>query len=126
MTAGCALGWTSPALPKIQDSPENEGWLELTTEEAAWVSSLMAAGAAIGPLVVALIADKIGRKWTLLSTAAPALLGWLIIVFVETFAPICVARVILGIAVGMVFAVTPMYIGEIAEVAFYYLLKSLD
>ncbi|PSN50540.1 hypothetical protein C0J52_03507, partial [Blattella germanica] len=116
VTAGCSLGWTSPALPKINlGSPDNERWLYLETEESSWVGSLVAAGAILGPFLVAYMADKIGRKWTLLSTAIPALIGWIMIVFVETFGPLCAARFILGVGVGMVFAITPMYVGEIAE-----------
>ncbi|KAJ9581437.1 hypothetical protein L9F63_023369, partial [Diploptera punctata] len=116
VTAGCSLGWASPALPKITaGSAENEGWLALTTEENAWVSALMSVGAALGPLITAYTADKIGRRWSLLATAPIAIAGWLIIGFAESFALLLVARLILGIGVGMVFAVTPMYCGEIAE-----------
>jgi hypothetical protein len=39
------------------------------------------------------------------------------IVFVDTLVPIYVARFILGISVGMVYAVVPMYVGEISEVS---------
>jgi MFS family permease len=39
------------------------------------------------------------------------------LIFVDTLVPIYVARFILGIAVGMVYAVASMYVGEIAEVS---------
>jgi MFS family permease len=39
------------------------------------------------------------------------------LIFVDTLVPIYVARFILGIAVGMVYAVAPMYVGEISEVS---------
>jgi SP family facilitated glucose transporter-like MFS transporter 8 len=117
VTAGSALGWTSPAQPKLEAGAENEGWIVLSSEETSWIGSLTPAGSVIGPILVGLLADRIGRKWTLLFTVCPALVSWIMIVFVDTLVPIYVARFILGIAVGMVYAVVPMYVGEISEVS---------
>jgi SP family facilitated glucose transporter-like MFS transporter 8 len=113
--AGSALGWTSPAQPKMEAGEENEGWITLSPEETSWIGSLTPAGAVFGPIFVGLLADRIGRKWTLLFTACPALVSWIMLIFVETVVPIYVARFILGIAIGMVYAVLPMYVGEISE-----------
>lgn len=117
MTAGSALGWTSPAQPKLEAGEENEGWIILSAEETSWIGSLTPAGSVIGPVLVGLLADRIGRKRTLLFTACPALVSWIMLIFVDSLVPIYVARFILGIAVGMVYAVAPMYVGEIAEVS---------
>ena len=115
--AGSALGWTSPAQPKLETGEENEGWITLSPEETSWIGSLTPAGAVFGPILVGLLADRIGRKWTLLFTACPALVSWIMLIFVETIVPIYVARFILGIAIGMVYAILPMYVGEISEVS---------
>jgi MFS family permease len=115
--AGSALGWTSPVQPKLEAGEENEGWITLSPEEISWIGSLTPAGAVIGPILVGLLADRIGRKWTLLFTACPALVSLIMLIFVDTVAPIYVARFILGIGVGMVYAVSPMYVGEISEVS---------
>jgi MFS family permease len=115
--AGSALGWTSPALPKLEAGDENEGWISLSSEETSWIVSLTPAGAIVGPILVALLADRIGRKRTLLFTACPAFVSWIILIFVDTVEPIYVARFILGIAAGMVYAVLPMYVGEMSEVS---------
>lgn len=117
MIAGSALGWTSPAQPKLETGEENEGWITLSPEETSWIGSLTPAGAVFGPILVGLLADRIGRKWTLLFTACPALVSWIMLIFVETIVPIYVARFILGIAIGMVYAILPMYVGEISEVS---------
>ena len=117
MIAGSALGWTSPAQPKLEEGKENEGWITLSSEEISWIGSLTPAGAVIGPILVGLLADRIGRKWTLLSAACPALVSWLMLIFVRSVVPIYIGRFILGIAIGMVYAVTPMYVGEISEVS---------
>ncbi|PNF21494.1 hypothetical protein B7P43_G13559 [Cryptotermes secundus] len=115
VTAGAALGWTSPAQPKLEAGEDNEGWIVLSSEETSWIGSLTPAGSVIGPILVGLLADRIGRKWTLLFTVCPALVSWIMLIFVDTLVLIYVARFILGIAVGMVYAVAPMYVGEIAE-----------
>jgi SP family facilitated glucose transporter-like MFS transporter 8 len=115
--AASALGWTSPAQPKMEAGEENEGWITLSPEETSWVGSLTPAGAVFGPILVGLLADRIGRKWTLLFTACPALISWIMLIFVDTIIPIYVARFILGIAIGMVYAILPMYVGEISEVS---------
>lgn len=127
MIAGSALGWTSPAQPKLEAGEENEGWILLSSEETSWIGSLTPAGSVIGPILVGLMADRIGRKWTLLFTACPALVSWIMLIFVRTVVPIYIARFILGIAVGMVYAVSPMYVGEISEVSLqpYALVLSL-
>jgi SP family facilitated glucose transporter-like MFS transporter 8 len=107
----------SPAQRKLEAGEENEGWIILSSEETSWIGSLTPAGAVIGPVLVGLLADRIGRKRTLLFTACPALVSWIMLIFVKTVVLIYIARFILGIAVGMVYAVSPMYVGEISEVS---------
>jgi SP family facilitated glucose transporter-like MFS transporter 8 len=124
VTAGSALGWTSPAQPKLEAGEENEGWILLSSEETSWIGSLTPAGSVIGPILVGLLADRIGRKWTLLLTACPALISWIMIIFADTVVTIYVARFILGISVGMIYAVSPMYVGEISEVSAMVLLRA--
>ncbi|XP_069693163.1 facilitated trehalose transporter Tret1-like [Periplaneta americana] len=115
MAAGCVLGWTSPALPKVSEGPDNEGWLTLTDDEASWVGSLTPLGAAIGPFLAGFLVGRVGCKLTAMGSVAPFLLSWIMIMFGTGIGLICFARVLLGVGVGMVFTVVPIYVGEISE-----------
>ncbi|PSN47389.1 hypothetical protein C0J52_11155 [Blattella germanica] len=126
MAAGCVLGWTSPALPQMQMSGNGSVHAEVTDDEASWIGSLVAVGALLGALPAGFLADLIGRRLFLLSLGIPFTLGWCLILLAHhihqytqyegclkpgTFA----ARFILGLAVGAVTVVVPLYNNEIAE-----------
>ncbi|KAJ4426302.1 hypothetical protein ANN_27116 [Periplaneta americana] len=113
MSAGCALGWTSPALPLLPF---------LTEAQASWVGSLLAVGALLGALPAGWLADAWGRKAFLLSLGLPFLLGWgLVITSALALSPefqvplLYAARLLLGVAVGAVTVAVPLYNSEIAE-----------
>ena len=111
---GTALAWTSPVLPQLE---EKDSWLSITPEEGSWVGSLLALGAMLGALVSGPMADKLGRKKSLLFLAAPFLLSWVLIIFSWKLWLIYVARFIVGSGVGAACVLVPTYISEIAEVS---------
>lgn len=114
---GISFGWTSPEIPKLSVShSEGSPLLEpLTKDEESWIGSLLPVGATIGPFLAGYLADKIGRKKSLLFGTAPFILAFGICVFATTSSMFYVARFICGLAVGVIFTILPMYIGEIAE-----------
>lgn len=109
---GNALAWTSPVLPQLY---EPDSWLVITKEQGSWVSSLLALGAMLGAVLSGPMADKFGRKKSLLLLTAPFLLSWVIIIFSSELWPIYVARFIVGVGVGAACVLVPTYISEIAE-----------
>lgn len=110
---GNGVTWTSPTLPKLQ-APDS--WIHLHSDEASWIGSLVCLGAAIGPFPGGYIANKFGRKITCYIAAAVNIFSWLLLLFATSVHEIYIARVTAGIAVGLVYAAVPLYIGEIAEV----------
>lgn len=72
-------------------------------------------GAALGPIAAGIVADKIGRKKTLLCSVAPFIPAFLMSANATSVVTFFIARFLCGLAVGGVFTVLPMYIGEIAE-----------
>lgn len=112
LSVGTTLAWTSPVLPQLS---KESSWLVITTEEGSWIGSLLALGAILGAVPSGPMADKFGRKRTLLLLAAPFLLSWVIIIFASKLWLIYVARFIVGAAVGAACVVVPTYISEIAE-----------
>lgn len=66
------------------------------------------------PFFAGPLADKIGRKWTLLSSSLFFVLSFILLLTTNNVPQILIARLIQGFGVGFVMCVQPMYIGEIA------------
>ncbi|GJQ75915.1 hypothetical protein Trydic_g17975 [Trypoxylus dichotomus] len=106
---GCVLAWTSPVLPQLVE--ENI----ITSDQEGIVGSLLALGSLISALPAGYLADKFGRKKTLISLAIPFLLNWIFIVFANGAVMLFIARLFAGIGAGAMCVCAPMYVGEIAE-----------
>ncbi|XP_015368914.1 PREDICTED: facilitated trehalose transporter Tret1-2 homolog isoform X2 [Diuraphis noxia] len=112
LAAGCALTWSSPTLVKLLDGDTG---MKITKDESSWVGSLVTLGAAIGPILAGVVLDRLGRKSTILLSMILSAISWIIIGSVPGLMALYVARVLAGIAVGVIFTAVPMYIAEIAE-----------
>jgi len=120
LAAGCALTWSSPTLVKLLDGDTG---MKITKDESSWVGSLVTLGAAIGPILAGVVLDRLGRKSTILLSMILSAISWIIIGSVPGLMALYVARVLAGIAVGVIFTAVPMYIAEIAEV--YYVITHI-
>jgi sugar porter (SP) family MFS transporter len=86
----------------------------LSSFDQELVTSLLLVGAAVGALFAGRIADRIGRRLTVLGTAVIFVVGVLLAAFAPAFPVLLAARVIIGLAVGAASMVVPLYIGEVA------------
>jgi sugar porter (SP) family MFS transporter len=77
------------------------------------VTSLLLVGAVVGALTAGRVADRIGRRPTVLITAAVFVVGVLLAALTPTYPVLLVARIIIGLAVGSASMVVPLYIGEV-------------
>ncbi|EAT36506.1 AAEL011411-PA [Aedes aegypti] len=104
--------WSSPALPKLlsADSP-----IPITADQGSWIVACQPVGAIFGPVFSSLAMDRIGRKWTLLSTAIPVLIGWALIAVGSSVGYLYVARFLFGFSYGAAYPVIPIYLGEMAS-----------
>lgn len=124
ISAGTALGWTSPVLSQLTPVIENgttssnstDGFT-ITAEEGSWVGSFLAIGAFLGALPAGVLAEKIGRKYTTMSLALPYLLSWALIIFANGAGMLYAGRFLIGISTGASCVVAPMYISEFAEIS---------
>jgi sugar porter (SP) family MFS transporter len=105
---GYDTGVVSGALLFLQ---KDFGGLSSFQEEL--VTSLLLVGAVAGALVAGRVADQIGRRLTVLITAAIFVVGVLLAAFTPTYPVLLVARIIIGLAVGSASMVVPLYIGEV-------------
>lgn len=111
---GTALAWTSPVLPQLYAA---DSWLVITKEQGSWISSLLALGAIAGALGSGSMADKMGRKKSLLLLSVPFLASWGIILVATEVKLLYIARFLVGIGVGAGCVLGPTYISEISEVS---------
>ncbi|XP_044267170.1 facilitated trehalose transporter Tret1-like [Tribolium madens] len=114
---GTAISWSSPILPKLNETDVdiNPVGRQIDSGENSWISSFLPLGAIFGPFLFGYAADKFGRKFTLLALAIPYIISYLTLAFAKIVGLFYFARFLMGLAVGGVFTVFPMYTGEIAE-----------
>jgi sugar porter (SP) family MFS transporter len=86
----------------------------LTSFDKELLTSILLIGALVGALAAGKIADKIGRRPTVLGTAALFVAGVMLAAFSPDYAVLVGARVVIGLAVGSASMVVPLYIGEVA------------
>ena len=103
---GYDTGIVGGALPLITSK------LHLSAGQESWVTGSLLLGAVTGAAMSGYLADRIGRKWTLfvaglIYTGAAIASG-----LTSSLLPLCIARGVLGLAVGTASFVAPMYIGE--------------
>lgn len=111
---GTALAWTSPVLPQLY---VEDSWLVITKDQGSWIGSLCAVGAIVGAIPAGSMADKMGRKKSLLLLSLPFLLSWGLILAATEVKLLYIARLLVGIGVGAGCVLAPTYISEISEVS---------
>lgn len=86
----------------------------LSSFQKELLTSILLIGAIVGALVAGRAADRVGRRPTVLATAALFVIGVLLAAFSPTYPILVVARIVIGVAVGSASMVVPLYIGEVA------------
>ena len=112
---GTVYGWTTTSLDHLT-SGTTDMPLTLTHDEFSWIVSVTVLGSMFGSLVGARLADRRGRKYCLLLCCTIFTLGWFIIYVTTSVTMLYLARVILGIGVGIAYTINPMYVSEVANI----------
>lgn len=94
-----------------------DSWLVITKDQGSWISSLLALGAMAGAIPSGAMADKLGRKKSLLILGGPFLLSWGAIILAKEVWLLYIARFVAGVGVGAGCVLGPTYISEISEVS---------
>lgn len=115
LSYGAFCGWPSAAFLILQSgaSPMTNG--PITNEEASWIGAIICVGGLSGNFFFGWLSNWIGRKRTLLLSALPMLIAFIMIPFSTSVMHLCMSRFLGGFAGGGAFAVIPIYITEIAE-----------
>jgi sugar porter (SP) family MFS transporter len=118
---GYDTGVVSGALLFLQTS-----FGKLSSFDKELVTSLLLVGAAVGALGAGRLADGIGRRPTILLTAAVFVAGVIGAALSPAFWLLIAMRFVIGLAVGSASMTVPMFIGELAPAKFRGALVSLN
>ncbi|XP_066143548.1 facilitated trehalose transporter Tret1-like isoform X1 [Euwallacea fornicatus] len=113
-TSGLSVSWTSPVIPKFK-TEENPFNHTVSTTQTAMMASFLPLGAITGPILAGYMADRFGRKFTMMLLGFPSMAGFCILAFAKIIELWYFARFLLGIGVGCYFAICPMYVAEISQ-----------
>lgn len=108
LLSGFDMGVISGALLYI-----NQTW-ELSPLAQGWLVSSAIVGSVIGAAANGILADIYGRKKIIIATAIIFIIGSIMCGYAATANWLIFSRIVIGIAVGMISFVAPIYLSEIA------------
>ncbi len=98
----------------------------LSTFQEELVVSILLIGALIGATFGGVLADRIGRKYSLLFSSVLFFVGTALLATADTLFILMIGRCICGFAVGIVSLVVPLYIAEMSDPTHRGVLVSLN
>ncbi len=108
LLSGFDMGVISGALLYI-----NQTW-EMSSFEQGWLVASAIVGSIFGAAANGYLADLYGRKKIIIATALVFIIGSLLCGWAPTSGWLIFSRIIIGVAVGMISFVAPIYLSEIA------------
>ncbi|XP_076860242.1 solute carrier family 2, facilitated glucose transporter member 6 [Brachyhypopomus gauderio] len=110
---GYALVFPSPVIPQLLESYDTR--LHMDVHQVSWFGSIFTLGAALGGLSAMLLNDRIGRKLSIMMSAVPSTLGFLIMGSAQNVWMLLLGRFLTGIAGGITSSSIPVYVSEISH-----------
>lgn len=114
LAAGMVLGWSAPA-GENGTNLKKEYNIDMDPEQFSWIGSLATLGAGAICIPIGILADKIGRRVSMLLMVVPFCVGWLLIIFSNSVIMFYFGRFITGLSGGAFCVAAPLYTAEIAE-----------
>lgn len=105
-------GWSTPSIPLLLSEDSD---IPVTSFQGSWVINFLHVGIAVGPFFAFYFMENIGRKWTLICSAVPKILAWILIAAAPNHWVLYIARFLGGFGSGITLTVAPIYIGEVAD-----------
>lgn len=113
MVVGFSSAYTSPALVSMMD--RNITSFEVTDQAGSWVGGIMPLAGLVGGILGGPLIEYLGRKNTILATATPFIISWLLIACATHVAMVLVGRALSGFSVGVASLSLPVYLGETVQ-----------
>ncbi|KAJ6737525.1 hypothetical protein OIU85_019575 [Salix viminalis] len=106
-TYGCSVGYSSPAESGIMED------LGLSVSAYSFFGSIVTIGGMVGAILSGKMADLVGRRGTMWACQIICMAGWLSIAFAKKAWCLDIGRFLVGVAIGILTYVVPVYISEI-------------
>ncbi|XP_075231909.1 facilitated trehalose transporter Tret1-like isoform X2 [Lycorma delicatula] len=107
-----AYGWSAPVMVRLLS---NNSDIYMTEDEGSWVIASIEIGDIFTPIPAGFISDKFGRKPMIFSIVPLYIIGWCLLITTRSYTILILVRLILGMAMGIIYTICPLYLGEIAE-----------
>ncbi|XP_072287879.1 solute carrier family 2, facilitated glucose transporter member 6 isoform X3 [Pyxicephalus adspersus] len=112
-TFGYALVYTSPVIPALEGDADPT--MHITESEKSWFGSVFALGTCVGGLSSMFLNDWLGRKLSIMFSALPAVIGFLLMGSAQHISMLLLGRILTGFAGGLTSSSIPVYISEISH-----------
>ncbi|XP_058818186.1 facilitated trehalose transporter Tret1-like isoform X1 [Topomyia yanbarensis] len=118
ISSGMGLGFPSIAMIELTNSTSS---VTLTENQASWFASVTSIMCPFGGLLAGFLLDKVGRKKTLYFINVISIISWVMMALASTtdslllFVQLMVARVIIGLAIGLSSSPASVYAAEISH-----------
>lgn len=110
MVVGYSTSYTSPGLVSMR--ADNTTSFEVTKDMGMWIGSIMPLSALVGGMGGGPCIEYLGRRNTILGTAVPFIVAWLLIALASNIAMVLIGRALCGFCVGIASLSLPVYLGE--------------
>ncbi|XP_075237248.1 facilitated trehalose transporter Tret1-like [Lycorma delicatula] len=110
--AGMAYGWSAPVMVRLL---ANNSDIHMGVDEGSWVIASVEIGDIFTPIPAGLISDRFGRKPVIWSIVPMYIIGWCLLIATRSYKILILSRLILGMAMGIIYTICPLYLGEVAE-----------
>ncbi|CAH0717982.1 unnamed protein product, partial [Brenthis ino] len=111
---GLESGWISPITSLLQSEDSPVGY-PLTDSQLSWIASVLGLTATFGVVTYSYVADKYGRKISVVVIAMLEAISWVIRLSYTSFPLLILARIFAGLAAGGCYTITTIYVKEISQ-----------
>ncbi|XP_026317180.1 facilitated trehalose transporter Tret1-like [Hyposmocoma kahamanoa] len=109
---GCVIGFSAVLIPSLR-RPESH--IHATPAEESWIASVIGFALIMGNITITPLMDTLGRKKCHLLTIIPNMIGWIMLPLVNNVAGLIIARLLQGLAMGMIGPLGSIIIGEMTD-----------
>ncbi|KAI5645707.1 sugar transporter domain-containing protein [Phthorimaea operculella] len=111
-SVGLTFGWISPFLGNlVRPDPH----FEVTKEQTSWIASLTSLSQPIGIIFAYLMVNFWGSKVCAHVCGIFFITAWVILIFATTVQHVFASLTLLGIGIGIVYMIFPIYMAEISD-----------
>ncbi|XP_073397253.1 solute carrier family 2, facilitated glucose transporter member 6-like [Dendrobates tinctorius] len=110
---GYGLVYPSPVLPVLEE--DTDPVLHITDAEKSCFGSTFALGCCVGGISSMFLNDRLGRKLSIMFSAFPAAVGFLLMGSAQHVSMLLLGRILTGLAGGLAASSIPVYISEISH-----------